>query len=168
MIKTSEVNKLIQQNILNGTKTPQSTSQPVIYKENDKYYLAVFVFFFNREDIQAGAVDRPTVWAMADIETGEIICEYSTKDKDFSDAPYNIKYNVHADAKYDTSKEYYEKAFIILDSVREKIISTGELYLLEYKTYLEKILANIPIEIHNNTDDVGELPNSITFLEPAI
>ena len=30
-----------------------------------------------------------------------------------------------------------------------------------------KILANIPIEIHNNTDDVGELPNSITFLEMA-
>lgn len=155
MIKTSEVNKLIQQNILNGAKTPHSTSQPVIYKENDKYYLAVFVFFFNREDIQAGLIDRPTMWAIMDIETGEIIHEYSTKDKDFSDASYDVKYNVRSDAKYDTSKEYYEKAFIILDSVREKIISTGELYLLEYKTYLEKILANIPKEYQRFYTDLS-------------
>ena len=130
--------------VLNGQKTPHSTSQPVIYQEDGTYYLAAFVFFYTKEDIENGAVDRPTMWAIADLETGEIIKEYETKEKDFSDAPYDVKYNVRSDAKYDTSKEYYDKAFEILDSVREKLISTGKLYRAEYQFYLDRILANIP------------------------
>lgn len=50
------------------------------------FYLAVFTFFYSHEDIDAGLVERPTMWAIADIETGEIIEERLTKDKDFSDA----------------------------------------------------------------------------------
>lgn len=144
MEKTIQINTVIANNILGGSKTPHSISQPVIYKGNEQYYLAVFVFFYTREDIEAGAVDRPSVWAIADIETGEIIKEYETKEKEFSDAPYDVKYNVRSDAQYDTSKEYYDKAFAILDSVREKLISSGKLYSLEYKAYLDRILANIP------------------------
>ena len=136
----------LQSNVLGGAKVPHSTSQPVIRKENGKYYLAVFTFFYNREDIQAGMVSRPTVWDLADLETGEIVHEYETMEKDFSDATYDVKYNVRADAQYDTSKEYYDKAFAILDSVREKLISTGKFYNLEYQIYLDKILANIPKE----------------------
>ena len=58
----------IQNSILNGVKIPHSTSQPLIFGENGKYYLAVFVFFFSREDIEKGLVERPTMWAVADIE----------------------------------------------------------------------------------------------------
>jgi len=144
MKKVEEIFKIVQSSILNGAKIPHSTSQPVIYKENGKYYLAVFVFFFTKEDIESGAVDRPTVWALADIETGEIIEERQTKDKDFSDASYDVKYNVRSDARYDTSKKYYDEAFVILDSVRTKIITSGKFYALEYKYYFDKILANIP------------------------
>ena len=136
--------KKINVNIIGGKKIPHSTSQPVIYQESGKYYLAVFVFFYTKEDIEAGAVDRPTIWALADIETGEIIEERQTKDKDFSQASYDVKYNVRSDAQFDTSKKYYDEAFAILDSVRTKIITSGKFYALEYKYYLDKILANIP------------------------
>ena len=44
----------IQNFILNGVKIPHSTSQPLIFRENEKYYLAGFVFFFSREDIEKG------------------------------------------------------------------------------------------------------------------
>lgn len=144
MKSSNELYGRIQTNVLGGAKIPHSTSRPVLYKENGKYYLAVFVFFYTKEDIEVGAVDRPTVWAIADIETGEIIEERQTKENDFSDASYDVKYNVRSDAQYDTSKKYYDDAFAILDSVRKKIISTGKLYKLEYKYYLDKILANIP------------------------
>lgn len=144
MTSSYNINSYIQKKILNGAKTPHSTSYPVLYSENNKIYLAVFVFFYSREDIEVGAVERPTMWALADVETGEIIEERLTKDKDFSDATYDVKYNVRADAHYNTSMKYYDDAFVILDSVREKIISTGKLYKLEYKYYLDKILANIP------------------------
>lgn len=120
MNRSAEIyNRLLNQ-ILDGKKIPHSTSQPVLHKEEEKYYLAVFVFYYTRGDIEQGMVDRPSTWAIADIETGEIIKMYETKDKDFSDASYDVKYNVHTDGEYDTSKEYYDKAFTILDSVRSR------------------------------------------------
>lgn len=118
----------------------------LFFKEGSKYYLSVFVFFFSKEDIEAGAVDCPTLWAIADIETGEIIEERDSKKIDFFDASYDVKYNVHDDGQYDTSKKYYDEAFVILDSVRSKLISTGKLYRGEYQYYLDKIIANIPKE----------------------
>ncbi|EHL14790.1 hypothetical protein HMPREF9630_00833 [Peptoanaerobacter stomatis] len=146
MEKSIVVNSLIQKNILSGAKISHSTSYPVIYKESNKYYLAVFVFFFSKEDIVSGAVARPTMWAIIDIETGAIIEERETKKIDFSDASYDVKYDVKADAQYDTSKKYYDEAFAILDSCRSKIINDGKFYKGEYQYYLNKIVANIPKE----------------------
>ena len=143
-VSCSQIYSHINQNVLQGAKAAHRVSQPVIYQEDGKHYLAVFVFFYTREDIEGGAVDRPTMWAIADIETGEIISEYNTKEKEFSDASYNKKYNIRSDTKFDTSKKYYDKAFAILDSVREKLIFSGQLYRDEYKLYLDMILANIP------------------------
>lgn len=136
----------LSKHIINGIKVPHSISQPVLRLDKGKYYLAVFVFFYSREDIEAGAVDRPTLWVIADIETGEIIEERDTKKIEFSDASYDVKYNVRADGQYDTSKKYYDDAFAILDSVRSKLITTGNLYKAEYQFYLDKIMANIPKE----------------------
>lgn len=88
MLESSLINMKIRRNILGGAKIPHSTSQPVIFCENNKYYLAVFVFFYTREDIQSGMIGRPAVWAIADMETGEIINEYRCREKDFSDADF--------------------------------------------------------------------------------
>ena len=155
MINSYDINSYIQKNILKGAKTPHSMSYPVLYSENEKFYLAVFVFFYSREDIEAGTVERPTMWSIADVETGEIIEERLTKDKDFSDASYDIKYSVRADAQYDTSKKYYDEAFAILDSCRSKIINTGKFYPGEYKFYLDKIIANIPKEYQRFYQDLS-------------
>ena len=155
MVSAKQANTNIQNNVLNGAKTSHSTSYPVILKECGKFYLAVFTFFYSREDIEAGMVERPTMWAIADIETGEIIEERLTKDKDFSDASYDIKYCVRADGQYDTSKKYYDEAFAILDSCRSKIISTGKFYPGEYKFYLDKIVANIPKEYQRFYQDLS-------------
>lgn len=146
MVSTKQANKNIQNSILRGVKTPHSISYPVIHKENGKYYLAVFTFFFSKKDIEKGAVERPTMWTIADIETGEIIEERLAKEKEFSDASYDVKYSVRADTQYDTSKKYYDETFAILDSCRRKIISTGKYSPQEYKLYLDKIIANAPKE----------------------
>lgn len=155
MINSYDINSYIQKNILKGAKTPHSTSYPVLYSENEKFYLAVFVFFYSREDIEADAVERPTMWAIADVETGEIIEERLTKDKDFSDASYDVKYSVRADTQYDTSKKYYNESFAILDSCRNKIINTGKFYPGEYKSYLDRIIANIPKEYQRFYQDLS-------------
>ncbi len=140
--KTANLN--LQRTILNGAKIPHSISQPVLRQEDGKWYLASFVFFYNREDIQTGMVNRPTVWALADLETGQLIREMQTKKQEFSEASYDEKYSVRADAKYDTSREYYDAAFAVLDTVREELLKTGNLNEEAYRNYMEKILANIP------------------------
>ena len=144
MVSAKIANLVIQRNVLSGAKIPHSTSYPVIYKEGEKFYLAAFTFFYTREDIETGSVSRPTMWAIEDIESGEIITEYETEDKEFSDASYDVKYNVRSDVQYDTSREYYEKAFAILDSVRARIINDGKFYKGEYQYYMDRVLANIP------------------------
>ena len=143
-MNSREINDLIQKSILGGSKVPHSTSYPVIHKEGGKYMLAVFTVFFTSEDIKDGKVSRPSMWAVADIKTGKIIEERQTKDAEFSGASYDVKYDIRSNDNYDTSNEYYDKAFAILDSCREKIISTGECDNAAYRSYLDKIVANIP------------------------
>ena len=155
MVISKDINDQLQNNILSGMKTPHSTSYPVLYYENEKYYLACFVFFFTREDIETGKVGRPTVWAITDIEIGKIIEERQTKEKEFSDTAYDVKYDAHADGDYDTSKQYYEKAFNILDSVRSKIIGDGKFCKEDYQYYLNMILANIPKEYQRFYTDLS-------------
>lgn len=144
MVSAKTANAVIQKNVLNGAKVPHSTSYPVIRNEGGRYYLAVFTFFYSRRNIEAGSIKRPTIWAIADIETGEIVRKYETKEREFSDASYDVEYKIRSDVQYDTSKEYYEKAFSILDSVRARIINDGKFYKGEYQYYLDRILANIP------------------------
>ena len=144
MIKSQMINRNIQEKVLDGKKTPHSTSYPVIYKEADKYYLAFFVFFFSKEDIEDGMVERPSMWEIADIENGELIAIRKTVENEFSKASYEIKYDVRSKIKYDTSKKYYDDAFEMLDRCRYYLIERNEMKMKLYERYLDKILANIP------------------------
>lgn len=153
----SNVWNRITASILNGEKIPHSVSRPVLYRNDGVLYLAVFVFFYNRDDIENGAVDRPTLWAIADLSTGEIIERFQSRDKDFSNASYDKKYNVRSEKKYDTSKEYYIKAYEILDKVRNHYFKTGEVLVADYDQYIQLILANIPDDYKRFYTDLSRI-----------
>lgn len=157
ILSTNSLMGLVNKNIINGEKIPHSVSRPVLYKDADALYLAVFVFFYNREDIENGAVDRPTLWALADISSGEIVKRYQSKDKDFSNSSYDKKYNVRSDKKYDTSKEYYERAYGLLDKIREHYLKSGEILNEDYEKYIQLILANIPDDYKRFYNDLSHI-----------
>jgi hypothetical protein len=147
MIQSNEINKKVEENILNGNKIPHSLSYPVIRKEKEKYYLALFLFFYSADDIRKGTVDRPTLWVLADIATGDIVVKRECENYDFSDADIDKKYDVKTNItsnKYNVSPDYYEDAFKILDSVRGELIKTGKFLHGDYQKYLYKILGNTP------------------------
>ena len=151
VITASMINKKIQNEIFDGRKLPHITSYPVIHLKDNQYYLAVFITLYTKEEIESGYLGRPTKWAIFDIETGKIRrYKHAVKDvietseEEFSSAPYNIKYNIRSDKKYDNSEEYYEEAFKILDKCRESIMDGAKINLGEYQKYLEKILNNVP------------------------
>ena len=144
---SKEANTKLQAEALYEKKAPHSTSYPVIHEENGDYYLAAFVFFFTANDIREGMVDRPIYWVLADIKTGELLQRYNTKDKEFSAAQYDVKYDIKSsDKKYDISKSYYEEAFAILDEVRTEIIYSNQFDNDKYQEYLNKILASTPAD----------------------
>lgn len=151
MLESSLINMRIQNNILSGSKIPHTVSKPVIYCEDNKYYLAVFVFFYNRENIQSGMIDRPTMWAIADIECGEIIRRYKCKNRDFSNADFQKQYNVRMERPYEISKD----TFSILDSVRSVLIEKGEINMSVYRKYLRQLLVNVPEEYQRFYTDLS-------------
>lgn len=139
-----EINKSFQYSILNGVKIPHKISFPVIHKENNKYYLAVFLFFFTENDINNSNIDRPSFWSIADFESGEILETFDCSKKDFSSAKYNKKYSIISDIKYETTPQYYIDAFKILENVRENFIENNIIDKVEYDKYLYKIISNVP------------------------
>lgn len=144
IIPIEEIADKVQRDILEGNKIPHSTSRLVIRKKGKELVFAVFVFFFSKEDIENGMVDRPTLWAEIDMRTGVISSRYDTHNKDFSSASYEEKYNVRTDKKYDTSRDYYKKALELLDKVRLTYIESARFLEREYREYMDMILANIP------------------------
>ena len=144
IIPIEEIADKVQRDILEGNKIPHSTSRLVIRKKGKELVFAVFVFFFSKEDIENGMVDRPTLWAEIDMRTGVISSRYDTHNNDFSSASYEEKYNVRTDKKYDTSRDYYKKALELLDKVRLTYIESARFLEREYREYMDMILANIP------------------------
>lgn len=59
--------------ILDGAKVPHTLSNPVMRKENGKWYIAFFVTFYNKWNWDKLKMPRPAYWALVDVETGELI-----------------------------------------------------------------------------------------------
>jgi hypothetical protein len=145
----------IKRNVLGGAKVPHKTSEPVLYKQDDKYYLAAFVVFYTRNDVATSVISRPSHWVIADIETGNIVAEYETTDKEFSNAPYDKKYDAKCAGKCDTSAEYYSKSYTMLEDVIWTLKRTGKIDRELYYQYLDRILANFPKDYRVFFTDLG-------------
>lgn len=155
MLSSKQINTNIQKTILNHVKTPHSVSRPVIFKENDNYYLVSFIFFFTKDDIEKGHVNRPTMWAIFDLATGELIEERHTNEIDFSNAPYDITYDIRKNTHRRISRNCYDKAFDSLDSCRRKLIYKNKFDEQEYQQYLDAIMVDVPDEYKRFYNDLS-------------
>lgn len=155
MLSLKQINTNIQKTILNHVKTPHSASRPVIFKENDTYYLASFIFFFTKGDIEQGRVKRPMMWAIFDLVTGELIEERHTNEIDFSNAPQDVTYDVRKNTHHHISRDYYDSAFDILESCRRKLIYKNKFDEQEYQQYLDAIMVDVPDEYKRFYNDLS-------------
>jgi hypothetical protein len=139
----------IHTNILEGRKTAHGVSDPVIYQEENKCYIAVFVYFYNGYQLKKGFVNRPSMWAICDIKTGEIIKRYDISAKDFSDLPPETPCDIRSETEYNDDeleilKEKFEKSIEAFDEVRFEYINTGKINLEKYRQYLTNIIDFAP------------------------
>ena len=140
MIISQGISLLLEEKLFTDKDTAHYLSYPVIRKEKEKYYMAVFYVFLTMKEAESGKVGRPLNWAILDIESGNVVEKRKTGNNEFCDAPKNKKYNVISEHACPNPVEYYNTAFDILDAVRVKIIENNEFNSVLYQKYLEMIL----------------------------
>ncbi len=130
--------------ILNGQKVPHRVSAPVLREIDDQIYLAAFVFPCNKEQLISEKIERPNMWIIANIKTGEIVERYSCAKKDFSNYTYYELYDISPKKLPPVPSNYWETIYSTLDIVREQYITTGQLNVLLYTNYLFHVLRQTP------------------------
>lgn len=146
MKPTIEIQPLMDMQLMEERKTPHSSSAPLITKINDEYYLSIFIFFYNYEELVSGMIRRPSLWGIFDFENGNLIEKFQCNEKDFSDASFTVKYDVRPDTEYEVTEEYIELSCTLFDEIRQEYIETKQINLNKYKEYFERIIFDIPKE----------------------
>ena len=147
--ESSRVYQNIMATILDGRKIPHSTSRPVIrYSVEGIPCLAVFVFFFSKRDIDENSVNRPDMWALADISDGRILNRYDCREKDFSSAPFDVQYPLSAPAEDYNPLKYNRTLDSLLDSIRYELLTKKRLNSLLYSQYMELLVKYMPTSYH--------------------
>lgn len=142
----SELNRKANLVLFGNVKIPHRVSFPVLRKEGDRFVFAVFAFFFDGDGIRAGRIGRPTVWAEFDLETGDLIGKWNAGERDFSDAGFDEKYDVHPDGTTSLSNEEIQELFGKLDRIRADVLDGVGFDEDEYRKYLESVVSGIPLE----------------------
>ncbi len=110
-----------------------------------KYHLAVFVFFYNKKDLEENKISRPEQWALLDLENGSVVRVYDCRTTDFCDESFEKRYSIETDNSLNISKRYIDEIWSLMDSVRLTCV-TGEIDYDLYQTYLSEVLQTVPEE----------------------
>ena len=97
-----------------------SVSHPVLRYEDGKFWIAVFAFFYSKEEVKSGMIPRPEYYALADIETGEIIHIKKSINNEFSNASYKERYSINMKGiNTNISEEKWNEIFVLFDEARQ-------------------------------------------------
>lgn len=148
LIPIAEILPEISNDIVNGQKIPHSISCPVLRMNNNQLYLTCFSLFFNKEQLKTEMVNRPTQWALINLENGNIIEKYNTDILDFSNGSYQKLYDISLKNVFLANKEFWISTYNLMDIIRFEYINKGILREDLYKEYLERIYDTTPKSYH--------------------
>lgn len=152
---SSKVKIDLASEIVNGARVPHTTSQPLLRMRDGKVVIAAFAFLFSAEDMRAGVVSRPTLWLVADIETGAVIERLKCSDADFSEQPFDGRYSIRWEPPQRFDPQYFEDAYSELDAVRRRYVTSGVLDVESYERYFNSILSAVPPEYRIFYSELG-------------
>lgn len=142
---------------LGGAKIPHCVSNPVLRLEDNKLYIAAFVYTYNRENLQSNKMPRPIHWILADIESGDVIQEYDCRNKDFSDAEFDILYDLNDPNVKRPARDDFEKIYALFDEIRNESTENGLQTTDKYFDYLNRILEITPSNYQRFYKDLSNL-----------
>ena len=167
MEKSSIISKNIKENYLKGMKA-HSVSYPVIRYEDGKLYLAVYAFYYDKQDITVDKkIVRPKNYALLNIDTGIIEETYDCRRHDFTTGDFNKKYDI-SDTISKPSEKELEEAFAHLDKARELIKDSNPVFQKEYDEYMKVVMAQTPKEYQRFYRDLSVTENRKKSNKPVI
>ena len=146
MVTIDELNGMIQKKVFGGSKVPHGVSNPVIRKENGQYYIAYFVYTYDKKNIDTGEYRRPIQWLLVDVKTGEIVNTYNCQEYDFSTQSFDRLYSLIDDSVKRPNENYFKIMDNLFDTVRASIAYGNKMDIDSYKAYFSNVLAITPKE----------------------
>lgn len=131
--------------ILEGVKVPHTISNPVLRKENGKWYIAFFVAFYKSWNFDRLEMPRPSYWALVDVETGELIERYNCREKDFSSASFDDLIDISNPHRKQFTKEDIDELDRRFDNLRNACILNDDNIDRLYGLYLGKLFELTPV-----------------------
>ena len=147
MIHTQIMMFKVHNDIRCFTKAQTHPSFPVIKKIKGKYYLAIFLCYYKNFQIEQEYMKRPTVWIQMDLENGDFLNIYSTKDYEFSQQSYTERFSIKRFQEPTLPELKY--AYDLFDIVREKLINGQPFDKKTYKEYLHMIKQFTPKDYYS-------------------
>lgn len=145
---------------LKGSKKLLSFSKPFLFKEEDKYYITMFAFAYTPGDIVKAKVERPSVWVLGDLKTGDMVKKFNCREeREFSDAKYENKCSLMPGKVIDSSKAFENKTFEMFDEIRKNLLETNELDERLYQEYFKRIVGNISVDLERFFYDLDNILN---------
>lgn len=137
----------------------ERVSDLVIRQENDRYFLAAYITSYTQKSFLWNNSRRPSRWILMDFVTGAILEDRTCEGHEFSRARYDKWYSIKlSQGGHDLSEEYYRASYAYLDSARISILEGKPLDKNRYKTYLERIVLNMPKDFARMLFDLNNIP----------
>lgn len=141
-----QVFQAVSRGALQGQKRPHGVSNPVLRSEGGTVYLAFFVYFYDKKNLDSMQMPRPSLWLLADVRTGAILERYTCTQRDFSHRSDRRCYSVCYPDKPQVSEGFWTGVYAKLDRVRQDYLESGTLNRAAYEAYLEEMLTMVPPE----------------------
>ncbi len=161
MIDAKSVVSKLKGGALGGAKIPHGLSNPVLRVMEGNLYIAVFVYIYNRENLQLNRMPRPIHWIIADISTGDIIKEFDCRINDFSRAAYENLYDLNDQSLKKPTRDDFAEIYSLLDSVRMEYLESGKCDYETYGQYLDRILEITPRSYRQFYQELSNLREGI-------
>ena len=146
MLTISEINRKARRYIFGDIKIPSGISNPVLYCEEGKFYIAYFGYTYNKINMTENRYSRPSRWMLVDVENGELINIFDCTEKDFSTQVFDKLYSLNDPTVKKGTAEYFKVMDMLFDTARASVIYGNTFNNSNYQAYLNNLNAITPEE----------------------
>lgn len=146
MLTISEINRKAKRFIFGDIKIPTGISNPVLYSESGKLYIAYFGYTFSKQNMIENRYSRPSRWILVDVETGELFKMFDCTEKDFSTQVFDKLYSLNDPKVKKGTEDYFKVMDMLFDTARASVIYGNAFDNSTYQAYLNNLYAITPKE----------------------